>query len=144
MNGTLVMTIYLVTYGLGQTTHLTLGLYLNGVLESNHTVDVSNSPAVADSIVGKAIDSLAGPIANFTKNTVGYQVGFEIPGILPTGTTVTLTAFSTSPIWIRTTGASSGNSYELSALGALPGVLPSTSEATEVPSLCIQGGGNEA
>ena len=144
ISGNLLMTIYTITYGLSENTELTLGLYVNGVLESDNTLNASQTHAITDSLVGQAVDTSTGQIANFTQETQGYQAALSLSASLPAGTTITLTAFSNSPIWIRTTQAASGQSYELSGASAIPRTLPGNASATAVPSLCIQGDANEA
>lgn len=144
LNGFLSATIYIIPYEISPNTQLHLGLYINGTLVANNTVNVSESRAPVASIIGQARNISSGEVANFTKSLQGYQVFSPIPRPLAAGAIIDIIAYASSPIWIQTAQVASGHSYEMNRVSTLPKSLPNLSISTAVPDLCIGGESNEA
>jgi len=144
LNGFLSVTIYVIPHDLGKNTQLTLGLYVNGALKSTNTVNASQSIAPSASMLGQAVDTSTGKIANFSKSIQGYQAAISpLSSAIPSGTTITLVALSNSPVWIELAQAVSSHSYETGTSSSLPETF-SASVSQPAADLCIGGESNEA
>jgi hypothetical protein len=123
-------------YNVAPNTILYLGVYANGALIANSTQSVSARIAEPASMIGTSTDTAVGATANFTHSVAYFSIGLRIAQALPKGTTLTLTAYSTSPIWVQTASSASttgSSSYETASATPVPQTLPSN-EGSATPS----------
>ena len=134
------MTFNLVPFNYTANTILYLGLYVNGKLMKNTTTNFSQSHAIRASMVGSPTNTPGGAIANFTDSTESTGVSI-VPLInpLPAGTTITVTAYVSSPVWVQTT-PSGTHSSEATGTAPVPSVLPPATTTMAPPRpLLVQG-----
>ncbi len=116
--------IYVFPYDKGDNTTLDLGLYVNGVLASSQSLQISHTDAHPASMVGSQLDTPGGATANFTSSVEDFEVSIvPLVNSMPAGTTLTLTPYATSPIWVQT-AASGTPSLETSTTTPTPSTLP--------------------
>jgi hypothetical protein len=123
-------------YNTAPNTILYLGVYANGVLIANNNASVSARISPPASIIGASTNTAAGPTANFTNDVNYFSIGFLAAHALPKGTTLTLTAYSTSPIWVQTASSASqtgSSSYETASSTPVPSTLPAN-QGSATPS----------
>ena len=140
INGFLGMNFNLIPFDYSANTILYLGLYVNGELMNNSTTNFSQSHAIRASMVGSPTNTPGGTIANFTDSTESAGVSI-VPLInsLPVGTTITVTAYVTSPVWVETTPTGTYSS-EATGTTPVPSVLPPATTTMAPPRpLLVQG-----
>ncbi len=149
LNGFVGAGIYVFPYDKGDNTTIYLGLYINGILASNRSLQISHTNAHPASVIGSQLNAPGGAIANFSNSVEYFEVSIvPLANSLPAGTILTLTVYTTSPIWVQT--ASSGtSSYETSGTTPTPPTLPTELFSTGSSSvmsapypLCVGGNSN--
>ncbi|MDG6979087.1 MAG: hypothetical protein JRN58_08410 [Nitrososphaerota archaeon] len=148
LNGFVGAGIYVFPYEKGDNTTIHLGLYINGVLASNRSLQISHTDAHPASMIGGQLNTPGGAIANFSSSVEYFEVSIvPLSSSLPAGTTLTLTVYATSPIWVQTAD-SGAPSYETSNTTPTPPTLPTelsigSSGVTSTPyPLCVGGNSN--
>ncbi|HKW05038.1 MAG TPA: hypothetical protein VJN71_07050 [Nitrososphaerales archaeon] len=116
-------------------TSLYIGIYANGKLEANSTIDLSKSVAPIATMVGTPALENGNSFANFSKSVAAYFASSNVgANVIPSGSVITITAYSTSPIWVQTLRDTSQESYMTQVTAsALPATLPAASLSTSLP-----------
>jgi hypothetical protein len=126
----LVLSINVFPFEAAQNTTLYLGLYVNGQLVANNSDDVSQNHAHQAVMEGQPVAVQGSRLANFSSSLEAYAVSVELSDVLPVGTTVSLAAIVTSPIWIQT-GSSGSTSHLTPDTAMLPASIPQALLSTE-------------
>jgi hypothetical protein len=107
-------TLYVFPYQLQPNTTISLGLYLNGKLATTRDYGPKYNYHTPATMQG----SVASGEANFTDSVLALLVSDALNNPLPSGTTVTLTAWSNTPIWAQIDSSAPTHSYESSGMVA--------------------------
>jgi hypothetical protein len=126
LNSFVEASVNLFPYQLPTGSSLYLGLYVNGNLEATQVYRLDQGSGQNASIVS----IISANVANFTSSSMGFTVTYVPTSSLPTGTSITVTALATSPVWVQIDDQATTHSYEsttLSASSSLPAqVIPAT------------------
>jgi hypothetical protein len=122
-------------YDVAQNTTLYLGLYLNGNLNVTRTEQMGASPVPTASMLGQPAKIGGSVVANFTSSTVSYAAVFHLANPLPAGTTVTLTMYVNSPIWVQLGNNGTSPSFEAPSSTPLPTVLPTALQPSQAQAV---------
>lgn len=121
-------------YGIGQNKSLYLGLYVNGELRASQYYNLSDGNAHSAVLQ----NYLSNDLANFSASLEGYTVTLALRSALPVGTTITVSAFVSGPIWIQIADNPSVQSFEQISASPLPVSLQSVSaSAPYTPSVQV-------
>ena len=116
-----------------QTGTLYLGLYINGVLEANDTYNLNNLHAHPATLLQNVSIANGAQLSIFSHSLEGYSVYFALQNSVPSGARLTVSVFTTNPLWVRAANSSSTSSYESVASNPLPLTLQSISKFTPAP-----------
>lgn len=117
---------------------LYLGLYINGKLSANMSYNLGQSVATPAAIVQSLASQPPNKLASFTPSLEGYSVTVFLHSPLPAGTTITVSASVTEPIWVQIDSGAVVHSQMLSTNSvALPAAAP-LSSALSPYTLSIQ------
>jgi hypothetical protein len=150
LNGAVETEISVFPYDIAPNATLYLGLYVDGQLSSNRTLDLTQNHAHPASMIGQPSELQGSEVANFTAALESYQVSIvPLTTSLPIGTILTVTAYVTSPIWVQQ-GTGSSISYEATATDPIPAAIPqdwltsASSDLIAVPIRLTIGGDSDA
>jgi hypothetical protein len=125
LNSFLTMMINVYPFNISPNATLYLGLYINGHLNASKTYDLSSSSAPAASMIGQPTETDGSITANFTTSTEGWGVTVILNHSLLAGQNVSLTAYSTSSLWVQIGNKGTTPSYETTSATPIPLALPS-------------------
>ena len=119
-------------YHIQGNTLLVLGLYVNGVLAAEQEYKL-DSVIAHPAVLIQNLSSLPGnDTAEFSSSLIGATVTLFMTNTLPTGTTLTVAASATSPVWVQVSDRSSVHSYEIVTTSTLPQNLQSTTAGQRI------------
>ncbi len=120
-------------FATGQDGVLSLGLYVNGELRAQRVYTLGNATGTSATIIQNLPSEAGNNLAVFSSSLVGYTVTLFMNNTLPVGTKITVTAFSSSPIWVQIANGLEIRSHEVSNSSPLPQTLQSTSDFSVAP-----------
>ncbi len=109
LSGFIEATLNVFPYQIKPGTALHLGLYLNGRLSATQDYDLSGNYTTPATILGPVDHG----VANFSNSLLGFTVSdLPLGTTFPPGTTMTVTAWASNPIWVQVDTIPLTKSYE--------------------------------